>query len=226
MDKGKFVNLVKETELGLFRANKQAKELGKLSDGTAGLLNNLLAIAQAVERFPKLEQELSEQLKQRRLVGQARELFGQIDLIENGLKNLSGLRERAAPFVESHRTGRVYSFKDSISAIKFAKQAMEVFSVQSVLFKPRFLATINLDEVAGTLKLKSSGPGLVLQPKDIKAFVKHMSLKRLASNISLEAAGLKLVWHDKRTVAVEASSERLYRMDRLCDVFEGKCIEK
>ena len=56
--------------------------------------------------------------------------------------------------------------------------------------------------------------------------VEHLSSKRLASNISLECDSLKLVWHDKKTIAVDAPQERLFRLDRLCEVLGGKSIEK
>jgi hypothetical protein len=226
MDKGKFVNLVKETELGLYRANKQAKELGKLPEETERLLKNILAIEQAVERSSKLGQELSEQLKQRQVVGQANELFKQLDSIEKDLKNLLELRERAAPFVESHRTRRLYAFGEGANATNFARRLFEMFSVQEILFKPRFIGAIDFNKMAADLKLKKSDKGLILQPKDLKPFVKAMAEKKFSSNISLEAQGLKLVWQDRKTIAVEADSEKLFRLDRLCNELEGKCLEK
>ncbi len=226
MDKGKFVNLVKETELGLYRANRQAKELGKLPLETERLLKNIIAMEHAVERFPKLEKELLEQLKQRQVVGQANELFKQIDLVEKGLKNLSELRERVAPFVESHRTRRIYAFGDGANAAKFARQLFEMFSVQEILFKPRFIGPIDFNKMASDLKLKKSDKGIALQPKDLKPFINAMAEKKFSSNISLEGSGLKLVWQDRKTIAVEANSEKLFRLDRLCNELLGKCLEK
>jgi len=226
VDRGKFVNLVKETELGLFRANRQAKELGRLPLETEGLLNNVLAIEDAVDRFPKLAAVLSEQLKQRQLVGQANSLFKQLDSLEKGLRGLSGLRERAAPFVESHRTRRFYAFSESGNAVKFARQVFEMFLVQEILFKPRFIGPIDFDKMAAGLKLRKSGNGLVLQPKDLKPFVNAMAEEKFFSNICLEAEGLKLVWQDRKTIVVEANSEKLFRLDRLCTGLDGKCLEK
>jgi len=226
MDTGKFVNLVKETELGLFRANKQLRELSKVSKGIEAVLANLLLIEHSAERDAKLRKELVEQLKQRKLVSQSTELFKQLALLGKNVGMLSEIMEKARPFVERHRTSRLYSFDSSADAVKFARQLFEMFSCEKIVFKPRFIGPLEFHEIALKLKLENADPGLFLQPKDIKLFVKAMSEKKFVSNISLEAAGLKLIWQDKKTIVVESSSEKLGRLDRLCEALDGKCFER
>ncbi len=226
MDKGKFVNLVKLTELGLFRANKQLQQLGAVSKEIEGLLQNICVIEQEAERSVILRKEFAEQMKRRQLVAQANLLFKQLEGLERKFEALSELQEKAMPFVERHRTARIHAFNDSVNAIKFARQLFEMFSIQEILFKPRFIGTIDLNEISEKLKLRKASSGLLLQPKDIKPFVKLFSAKRLASNICLKASGIKLQWQDRKTIAVEASAERLYRLGRLCNALQGKCLEK
>jgi len=226
MDKGKLVNLVKETEKGLFRANKDLAEANRLSAKIARLFKNLALAEAAAQRTPALAKELKEQIKASRIVGQGNELFKGLEILRKGLEELSAREERARAFVESYRTERLYSFENSRASSKFARQALELFSVKEAFFRPRFIGTIDLSDLAARLNAGKQSGGLVLQPRDIKALVALLSEKRLASQISLETNGLKLAWQDKKTISVDASAEKLYRLDRLCDVMQGKCLEK
>jgi len=226
LGKGKLANLVKETEKSLFRANRQLKDVSGLPKEIESIFENLALFEEASAKTPSLAKELEAELKGKKIVGQARVLFENLEKLKKGLDESFENEARARLFIEKHRTERLYSFETGKAATKFAKQAMESFSIPKAVFRPRFIGTLDLEKTAETLNLKAEGNSLVLKPKDLKVFVEHLSSKRLASNISLECDGLKLVWHDKKTIDVNASQERLFRLDRLCEVLEGKCIEK
>ncbi len=226
LGKAKLANLVKETEKNLFRANRQLKEASDLPKEIESIFENLALFEEASAKTQSLAKEFEKELKGKKIVGQARLLFSNLEKLKKGIDGFFENEARARLFIEKHRTERLYSFETGKAATKFAKQAMESFSIQKAVFKPRFIGTIDIEKTANALKLKAEGNGIVLKPKNLKAFVEYMSSKRLASNISLECDGLKLVWHDKKTLAVDAPQERLFRLDRLCEVLEGKSIEK
>ena len=226
MDKGKLTNLIKETEKGLFRANKHLKAVDKLALEIGLLLQNLAVAEESSKRTPALAAELRKQMRENQVVGQSNELFALLEKLRRELNTLSESEERARRFVEMHRTKRVYAFADGKATVRFARQFLELFSLNNVLFRPRFIGTIDLSELANKLRLRKEGNGLLLQPKDLRPFVKHLSDKRFASNISLEAGGIRLVWQDRKSIVVEASVEKLYRLDRLCEALQGKCLEK
>jgi len=226
LDKGKLSNLLKETEKGLFRVNKQLRETNRLAPEIEILLQNLTDAEQAASGIPETAKELRLLMQKTKVVGQSRELFNQIDVLGKNLSRLSESSQKVSAFVEMHRTSRLYSFDKSTAAVKFAKHLMEAFSLESILFKPRFMGTLDLSDVSQRLNLKKEGSGLLLNPKDLKPFVNFMAEKKFASNISLEASNLKMQWQDKKTIAVEAPVEKLFATDRLCDVLHGKCVEK
>ena len=225
MDKGKLSNLVKETEKALFKANNELKSLENVPKNVATIFQNVSLIERA-SGDNVLSKEVPKHLKERKIVHQSHELFKRLEKLRRDLDNLVELEEKARFFVERNRTARRYEFDDLSSAIKFARQTIEIFSLKGLLFKPRYMGTVNLDDLSKDLSLKRVDKGLLLLDSDIKPFVKFLSEKKFVSNISLEAQDLRLVWQDNRTIAVDASSEKLYRLDRICDVLHGKCLEK
>ncbi len=226
LEEARLSNLVKKTERNLFLANKNLKSFEEILEKTASVFQNIALIEETSEKTPALSKSLGVQMRERKFVGQSRELFKALEKARKDLDSLIVLEDRAKFFVERFRTTRMYSFSTSAGAIKFAKQLMELFSIESMLFRPRFIGPLDLNELSENLKLKKSGDGLLLQAKNLKQLVTVLNSKKLASNISLESDGLKLVWHDRKTIAVDSSSERLYRLDRLCDVLQGQCLEK
>ena len=226
MGKAKLANLVKETEKNLFRANRQLKEVSALPKEIEAIFENLALFEDAAAKNPSLAKELEAEIKNKKIVSQSRELFNNVEKLKKELDDFFENEARARLFIEKHRTERLYSFETGKAVVKFAKQAMESFSIKKAVFKPRFIGAIDIKKTANDLILKVEGNTLVLGPKNLKPFVEYLSSKGFASNISLECDGLKLIWHDKKTIAVNASQERLFRLDRLCDVLEGKCLEK
>lgn len=224
-EKNKLAGLVRATEKSLFRVNADLKSFEKTL-GEIGLAFGNIALLDSASRDKVLSKELPKHLKERKILGQSHDIFNRLESVRKALDGLVEAEEKARFFVERHRTARLYEFQDVDSAIKFARQALEVLSSDCFLFRPRFIGTVSLDDLSRDFNLKKSDGGLLLSGPDLKPFVRAMSEKKFASNISLEAKGLRLVWQDKRTIAVEASSESLYRLDRVCDVLHGKCLEK
>lgn len=224
-DKGKLANLVKETEKALFKVNRELKSFEGIPDDAGLVFQNVVSLERA-SGDKILSKELSKHLREQKIISQCHELFKRLESLRRGLDSLVELEEKARFFVERNRTARLYEFEGVDSAIKFARQALEVFSAKDFLFKPRYVGTVNLGDLSKDLQVKLSKGGLLLQDKDVKPFVKAMSEKKFASNISFETSDLKLVWQDKRTISVDASSDKLYRLDRICDVLHGKCLEK
>ena len=226
LGKGKLANLVKETEKNLFRANRQLKEVSALPKEIETIFENLALFEEASAKNPTLAKELEAEIKGRKIVSQSRELFNTVEKLKKELDESFENEARARLFIEKHRIERLYSFETGKAVTKFAKQAMESFSIQKAVFKPRFIGAIDIKKTADDLTLKTEGNTLILNPKNLKSFVEYLSSKGFASNISLDCDGLKLIWHDKKTISVNASQERLFRLDRLCDVLEGRCLEK
>lgn len=226
MEKGNLANLVKEIERDLFRANKELEELSKSAKKAEAVLEKISFAEHSIEKKVALSKELEKTMSEGKVIAQANQLFKNLEILRKDLEKLPGLEEKARLFVERFRTTRLYSFEHSSSATNFTKQAFEIFSLQEILFKPRFIGPLNISDMAERLKVKKVKEGLLLQPNDLEAFVGYLLEKRFASNISLEADGLKLVWHDRKTIDVFASSEKLYRLNRLCVSLEGKCLEQ
>ncbi len=226
LGKGKLANLVKETEKNLFRANRQLKDVSTLPKEIKLIFENLALFEESSAKNPSLAKELETEIKGKKIVGQARELFNNVEKLKKELDEFFENETRARLFIEKHRTERLYSFETGTAATKFVKQAMESFSLKTAVFKPRFIGAIDIKKTADVLTLKSERNSLVLNPKNLKPFVEYLSSKGFASNISLDCDGLKFIWRDKKTISVTSSQERLFRLDRLCDVLEGKCLEK
>ena len=224
--KAKLSNLVKETEKNLFRANRQLKEVSTLPKEVETIFENLALFEEASAKNSSLAKELETEIKNKKIVGQSRALFNNVEKLKKELDEFFENETRARLFIEKYRTERLYSFETGKATIKFAKQAMESFSLKKAVFKPRFIGAIDIKKTADDLTLKAEGNSLVLSPKNLKPFVEYLSSKGFASNISLDCDGLKLIWHDKKTISVNASQEKLFRLDCLCDVLEGKCLEK
>ena len=66
-------------------------------------------------------------------------LFSSVEKLKKGLGEFFEKEARARLFIEKHRTERLYSFETGKAATKFAKQAMESFSIQKAVFRPRFI---------------------------------------------------------------------------------------
>ena len=226
LGKGKLANLVKETEKNLFRANRQLKEVSELPKEIELIFENLALFEEASAKNQSLAKELEAEIKSKKIVTQSRELFNNVEKLKKEFDEFFENETRARLFIEKHRTERLYSFETGVAATKFVKQAMESFSLKTAMFKPRFIGAIDIKKTADDLTLKAEGNTLILNPKNLKPFVEYLSSKGFASNISLECDGLKFIWRDKNTILITASQERLFRLDRLCDVLEGKCLEK
>ncbi len=225
MDKGNIANVLKQAELGLFRVNNQLKESIALSKEIEKILQSLALSEEAASRNKELEKEFEKQMHERKISEQSHALSKQLDMLRKNLQGLVPLEQKTTMFLEKFRTGRLYQFHDSKSALAFAKQILELFSIQRILFKPRFVGAINLEDITKELKLEKSGQALVLKPSQLKPLVNHLIAKKFTSNISLEASGIKLIWMDKKTIGLQAPAENLFRTDRLCDALSGKCIE-
>jgi len=213
---------LKKAEANLYKVSKQfeaAEELNKLIKET---YDNLLAIEKLTEENPSLNSIASKEIKEKKLVSLHKKMEEDLLVLKEKVNSFDDKATRTKLFLESFRTNRIYEFKEEESMAEFVKQAYPLFSISRISFKPEFVGTVNLEEIAEELKEEPKGNQLLNMPVEkISKLMEIIENKKLFKNARIENDLLKIVLKGEKTISVDSDNTRIRRLDRLCKQYDG-----
>lgn len=226
MEKGEFLNHIKNFEKSLFKAKNGFKEAKETVSSFEDALESLSIIESALRKNPSLKQDLFLKAMESGSVSSFRETGQKAMDIKTILENMADEVAQRENFLASFSKDRTYNFKDGAVAISFMEEVADVFSIKNFEFRPQFIGTIDIDSIGKELKLSKVKNSLLIPPAELGQTIGYLSENRLSSNLLFDSPKLKLFLHNPRVLRVSADGNRLKRIDRLCTVFGGKCEEK
>ena len=226
INRGEFTNLVKRFEKNIFKSKKGFYDATELMHFFKDAIDSLKLIKKAIDENPELAREFQLLSSEKKSIVAWKEACSSIQSIKYFLDGIEDEKISANSFVESFCNNRFYSFPNSKSTISFMGEILDFFSIQKLYLKPQFIGTIELGEIAKKLNLKHDKAGILLNVSDLKRVLKHLMQNKLSSNLLFDASAAKIYWQNPKQLRINADSNRLKLLDRMCSSFQGKCVEK
>ena len=150
-------NALKKAENNLYKITKELKETESLYLNLKETYDALSLMEKITEENPALTPIASKEIKEKKLVSLYKQMEEELTALKERINSFEDKAMRTKLFLENFRTTRIYEFKNTESMTEFIKQAYPLFSISRVLFKPEFVGTVNLEEIAGELKEEAKG---------------------------------------------------------------------
>ena len=129
--------------------------------------------------------------------------------------------------MENFRNCRNYVFDSSVNALEFVESIFPLFSISNISYKPEFIGTIDLDQIAKTNGLSRNATDSISLPSNkLREFMHYLQENKLARKSKFETELIRVTWKDANTVSVEADNAKIKRLDRLSKSMDGNYLEE
>jgi hypothetical protein len=211
----------------LIRSNNLLNDLSELTASLQEVYSNIANLEELTEGNPVLESTFKEQLRELDLLPLFKKMESQLNQLRHSLNKFEENSIKANVFLENYRRHRVYSFLNSKSALSFVLEALSLFAVDSVSFKPAFIGTIDLNKVAKTLKLEKKLDQSIEVPRTkVEGLINYLLKSSELKSFKLESPTMKITWLNPSSIQIESKNPLIKRLDHLCKSMEGQIEEE
>jgi hypothetical protein len=216
-----------KAENNLYKISKQIEEAEKLNEMLKETYDNILLMEKITEENPALNSIVSKEIKEKKLVALYKQMEEKLNKTKEKINSFEDKAISAKLFLENFRTNRTYEFKETEAMQDFIKQAYHLFSISRVSFKPEFVGTVNLEEIAKELNEEAKGNQLISIPTEkLQKLMRIIEKKKLFKNARIENELIKITLKGENTLSVNSDNTRIRRLDRLCKQLDGTWQEE
>ena len=217
----------KRIEKELIKTNNLLNEIKHLNDMLSNIYSQILSLEELTEENPVALTQFRQALKEQKLLNLYKKMEINLENLKKSLNKFEEQSMKSNAFMENFRNCRNYFFNNSTNALEFIEAIFPLFSISNVSYKPEFIGTIDLDQIAKSNGLSRNATDSILLPSNkLKEFMHYLQKNNLARKSKFETELIRVIWKDSNTVSVEADNAKIKRLDRLSKSMDGNYSEE
>ncbi len=206
--------MLAKIENNLLKIKKDLSQMEKVNSDFERVMGELEKIRQ-VSSDPKVRGALKEELKKKEIIDLFASIENDFEKLRGKLSTQSIEEQRIASFIESFRTKREFSFKNTGQSTRFLEKAINLTNSKRILMKPEFVGTIDIAKVALEIGAEKIGPNILLEKDMLGDLIEYSVANKIMRNVIFEANKATINYKSSNKIIIEAESLFLKRLERL-----------
>ena len=206
--------MLAKIENNLLKIKKDLSQMEKVNSDFERVMGELEKIRQ-VSSDPKVRGALKEELKKKEIIDLFASIENDFEKLRGKLSTQSIEEQRIASFIESFRTKREFSFKNTEQSTRFLEKAIDLTNSKRILMKPEFVGTIDIAKVALEIGAEKIGPNILLEKDMLGDLIEYSVANKIMRNVIFEADKTTVTYKSSSRIIIEAEGLFLKRLERL-----------